>query len=182
MLRPLLISSIIAICLVSQGNISCAQERSVGPYFGLSGSLGGSLDTRSPDNTSAGWGIEGGIHFRTFYAGLEYGTYANLFQTVDVTLHVRGSISPPAPVSGDQFWGVHAGYVFNNSIYVGFVVLNSYQPWERWDSVSGWITFTKSYLNIGPDFRYSGIDDGHIYLAFAFTIRRGFKAGLGYMF
>jgi len=190
MLRLKLISCIVAVWIVTYGSLCYAQERSVGPYFGVSGSLGESIDIRDAYSASVGWGIEAGMHFRPFYAGLEYGTYADLYQPVLTYDPTIGSVpSPePGPSATEQFWGVHAGYVFthdslnHNSIYVGFVVLKSYQPWERWDSISGWVTFTKSYLNIGPDFRYSGIDDGHIYLASAFTIRRGLKIGIGYMF
>jgi hypothetical protein len=180
MLRPLLISCIVALCLVTHGCLSYGQERSVGPYFGASGCIGG--------ESGPGWSVEAGMHFQPFYAGLEYGISYPV-QTVDVELHSIGYIAPPGPVPNttEQFWGVHAGYMFSNSknhntLYLGIVVLKSYQMWERYDSVSGSVTYTNSYLNVGPDVRYAGIDDGHIYLASAFTIRRGLKIGLGYMF
>ncbi|MFI5200846.1 MAG: hypothetical protein ACHQNE_00480 [Candidatus Kapaibacterium sp.] len=77
MLRLLLISWVVAICLVTLGSLSYAQERSMTPYFGVSGSLD-IFNIFAGGN--AGWGIEGGVRFRPFYAGLEYGIYSVLFQ------------------------------------------------------------------------------------------------------
>ena len=181
MLRPLLISCIVAICLVTHGCLCNGQERSVEPYFGASGCIGG--------ESGPGWSVEAGMHFQPFYAGLEYGISYPIptVLTYDPTI---GSIPPPRPINNavEQFWGIHAGFVIlhdsinQSSTYVGIVFLNSYQPWERYDSVSGSVTFTKIYQNIGPDLRFSSFDDGHIYLGLAFTIRRGLKIGLGYMF
>ncbi|HZK76384.1 MAG TPA: hypothetical protein VFD13_05690 [Candidatus Kapabacteria bacterium] len=184
MLRRLCISCFVVICLVIHGSLSYGQVRSIGPYFGASGSLD-IFNIFAGGN--AGWGIEAGMNFRPFYAGIEYGGYSVLFAPAETYDPTPGSIPSPWPVpsANEQFWGVHAGYVFphdSTMIYLGIVLLKSYQPWERWDSVSGWVTFTKSFLNIGPDLRVSGFDEGHIYLAFAYTIRRGLKAGLGYMF
>ncbi len=185
MLRLLLISWVVALCLVTHGSLSYGQERSISPYFGV----GGSLDIFNIfAGGNAGWGIEGGMHFRPFYAGLEYGTYSVLFQPAETWDPGPGGGAPDYSVSGEQFWGFHVGFVFSHdtvkhySICLGIVVLNSYEKWNTWNGVSGYNTITKSYLNIGPDVRFSGIAEGHIYLAFAYTIRRGLKAGLGYMF
>jgi hypothetical protein len=166
MLRPLLISCIVAICLLRCISLCYGQERSISPYLGVSAVL---------DSTGyPGWGIEAGMRFFHFYAGFEYGTYS--YPPVEVVY------DGPIPNSYESFWGVHGGYVFQHFLsnfdvaYLGIVILNSYRTWN------GYATFTKNYLNIGPDFRYAGIDDGHIYLALAYTIRRGLKFGIGYIF
>ena len=176
MLRLLLISCIVMICVETEVSRSYAQERNIAPYFGASGSIDPS------GNGSVGWGTEVGTRLFRFYIGTEYGIYSYRFPTSLTTDPTPGSIHSPWPISTEEFWGVHAGYVFNDKFYVGIVVLKSYETWEIATSDSTSYTTTRSYLNLGPDFRYSGIDDGHIYLAFAFTIRRGLKAGLGYMF
>jgi hypothetical protein len=169
-LQYVIVFSIFLLCVAGK----CNGQEYFAPYFGVSGSL----DTKG----DPGWGIEAGIHFRPFYVGLEYGTYSYripMSETEDLT---PGGVASPSPISTEQFWGVHAGYVLESKYYLGLVILESNQIWGRGDTIAGWVTFTNYYLNIGPDFRYSGIDDGHIYLAFALTIRRGLKAGIGYMF
>jgi hypothetical protein len=171
--HKLLISCIAATCLVTYNSLSYAQEHVIRPYIGVSGNI----DT----NGDPGWGIEAGVRLLPFYAGLEYGTYSYRPTVVNVYLRPVGYIPPPYPVSTEQFWGVHVGYVINYTFFVGIVLLQSYEMWVIPKSDSSSITTPKSYLNIGPDFRYAGIDDGHIYLAFAFTVRRGLKAGLGYI-
>jgi hypothetical protein len=158
---------------------STAQERAVKPYIGVSGSIG----------VGPGWGTEAGIAVHPFYVGLEYGQYTPFgeSQTYDP---VPNGIPPPkeVPNSHEQFIGIHLGFDIirdsarHISTFVGIVVLQSYQPREKWDTTLGWMSFTQSYLNVGPDVRFAGLDDGHIYGSFALTIRRGFKIGVGYLF
>jgi hypothetical protein len=182
MLRLLRFSCIVTICLVTHGSLSYAQERNFGPYFGLSGSLSGVIFAGG----SVGWGMEAGMHFLpSLYAGLEYGTLY-LVPTVLTYDPTPGSFPPPYQASGGQFWGADVGYVFHDSVshkslYLGVVVLMSYELWEIPTSQFSEYSITKSYLNIGPDFRYAIIDSGHIYLALAYTIRRGLKFGIGYI-
>ncbi|MGI0133501.1 MAG: hypothetical protein ACREBW_00885 [Candidatus Micrarchaeaceae archaeon] len=171
-----------AVSLMANAGSSCAQESSIAPYFGASVSadiinlfVGGDV----------GWSLEAGMRVRSFYAGLEYGISSPLDLRSQNWDPVPGSgVAAPRPVPNaqEEFWGLHAGYIFDNRFYVGVVVLRSQQPWQRVDSTSRWLTFTKDFLNLGPDLRYSGIDDGHIYLALAYTVRRGLKAGVGYLF
>jgi hypothetical protein len=174
---PILISCIVAICLVTHGSLSYGQEQSVTPYFGLSGGL--AVDG------GPGWGIEAGIHFLTFYAGLEYGISYPLPTSINYDPSI-GGIGSPYSISNEQFWGVHMGYVFprdsinHNSICLGVVIMKSYQMWDIPTSEFSSVTKTKSYLSVGPDFRISDIDNGHIYIDLAFTIWRIWKAGIGY--
>jgi len=170
----LLIFGLVNACLLTKGSNCYCQEQSFAPYLGVSGSM----DT----NVHFGWGIEAGLRFFQFYVGGEYGTYsyqAGRSVTWDPT---PGSVPRPAPISTEQFWGIHAGYVIDNVYYLGVVILSSNELWGRGDTVAGWVTYTNHYLNIGPDFRYAGLAQGHLYLALALTVRRGFKFGLGYMF
>lgn len=166
-------SSIIAFLIIS--DVSNAQTRNIAPYIGASGSLG------SIDNTDFyGWGIEAGLRFFSFYAGLEGGAYSPVPYT-HTTDPIIGQTPAPFAISG-QFWGLHAGYVFRDFTYLGIVVLKSYEMWETPTSEFIGYSSTRNYFDFGPDFRYSGLADGHLYLALALTYRRGLKAGLGYMF
>lgn len=166
--------SILAILLLAMGENCFSQERDIAPYLGISGSL----DT----NGDPGWGIEGGISILPFYIGLEYGTYSYRGDKVLNYYPVPGHVPLPFPVSTEEFFGFHAGYVFSGSFYLGIVFLKSQETWRIATTDSTSYDELRSYLNIGPDFRYSGLANGHMYLAFALTIRRGLKAGLGYMF
>jgi hypothetical protein len=178
MLRQLLVSCVVAICLVTSYSQSYGQIQSVRPYFGFNGGLTVDGDP--------GWGVEAGMQYVSFYAGLEYGV-SYLLPTV-VNYDIDGAVPADRSLSNEQFFGVHAGYIFprdsanHNSICLGVVILKGSQSWGRYDNVSGWITFTKSYLNIGPDFRVSSINDGHIYIDLAITILRSGQIGVGYMF
>jgi hypothetical protein len=106
MFRSLLSCCIVAICLVTYGGLSFAQERNVAPYLGASGDFGG--------DGGPGWGVETGMRFPPFfYAGLEYGISYPI-QMVNTVLYLPGYIPPPGPVSNsiEQYWGIHVGYVF----------------------------------------------------------------------
>ncbi len=172
MLRYLLISFIVAICIVNYGSVSDAQVRNIAPYLGASGSAGpGGL----------GWGIEAGLRFFPFYAGLEYGVYY-LWPTSSSTDPIIGQIPPPFAISSVQYGGIHAGYVMSDSAFIGIVVLRNYQLWETPTSSEDGVTSTKTFLDFGLDIRFPIIHDRNIYLAFALTYRRGLKLGLDYMF
>jgi hypothetical protein len=163
--------TLFAIC-----DVSNAQVGNIAPYIGASGSLG------TIDHTlNYGWGIEGGARFFPFYGGLEYGVYYK-FPTAMTTDPVVGQVPPPVAISSAQYVGIHAGYVMSDSTLIGIVVLRSYQLWDTPDSSEEGVISTQSFWDFGVDIRYAGIDNGHMYLAFAFTFRRGLKAGLGYMF
>ena len=160
--------------LTRPGITYCQESQNFHPYLGASGSL----DT----NGDPGWGIEGGLQFRPFYFGVEYGTYSYR-PVVAATIDVSPDATPtPFPTSTEQFWGFHTGYIIDDAYYLGVVILKSYESWDIPQTRRTYTSVTNSYLNIGPDFRYTGLDNGHMYVAFALTIRRGLKAGLGYMF
>ncbi len=99
MLRLVIVgSSIIALLTIT--GVGFAQVRNIAPYFGASGIAGpGGL----------GWGIEAGLRFHAFYAGLEGGAYSPL-STVNTGADVPiGEIPAPFVNSGQQFLGIHAG-------------------------------------------------------------------------
>ncbi len=171
MLR-LVIAGWYLIALIAISEVSNAQLRNSAPY------LGGSV---SAGPGGVGWGIEAGLRFYPFYAGLEYGVYYLWPTSSSTSFPAFGSIPPPTAISSAQYGGIHAGYIMSDSIFVGIVVLLSSQIWDTPNSVEAVIS-TKTFWDFGPDVRYAGIDNGHMYLAFALTYRRGLKLGLGYMF
>src|SRR6185312_3393567 len=88
------------------------------PYIGLSANFEGIA--------GKGWGSEAGLHFRTFYMGLEYGDYGY----VDIAEPASGSSVPSAiPTSTESYYGLHGGIVWNGSFYTGVAVLYSIQTW-----------------------------------------------------
>ena len=156
-------------------NLSYSQERVIIPYFGGSANIGPS---------GYGWGIEAGMDFKDLYIGLEYGIYYPLpvVQNSDIITDSSTPALANYSSSSAQYVGIHLGLIIHNSLSVGIVIIKSYQLWGFGDLNSGWTNITRTFWDFGPDFRYSGLADGHLYLAFALTYRRGFKAGLGYMF
>jgi len=168
MLRSV-IAGLFLIGLLAIYDVSNAQVRNIVPYLGASGSVGPG---------GFGWGLEAGIRFFTFYTGIEEGAYTPLPRTGEPVI---GHIPDPWIVSV-QFWGVHAGYVFRVFTYLGIVVLRNSEQWNVPKGDTSYMVTTRNNFDFGPDFRYSGLADGHLYLAFALTYRRGLKAGLGYMF
>ncbi|MFI5200847.1 MAG: hypothetical protein ACHQNE_00485 [Candidatus Kapaibacterium sp.] len=156
----MLILCIIAICLVTLGSASYAQVRNIAPYLGASGSLG-FID--SP--LGYGWGIEGGVRFFSFYAGLEDGAY----YAIPVV-----SQTYSAPPSSVKYMGIHAGILNDSSTLIGIVVLQSHKVWDSFDS-------TNTFWDFGIDVKHS-LSESHIYIAFALSYRRLLKLGLGYMF
>src|SRR5581483_375044 len=172
--RHMLFIAISLSVLTRSGVTYCQESQNFRAYLGASGTL----DT----NGDPGWGIEGGLQLRPFYFGVEYGTYSYRPELVMIYDPSHDAILRPYPTSTEQFWGFHAGYIIDGAYYLGIVLLKSYESWNIPQNGKTYTSVTNSYLNIGPDFRYTGIDNGHMYVAFALTIRRGLKAGLGYMF
>jgi hypothetical protein len=169
MLRSVIAGSSL-IALLAFYEVSNAQVRNTAPYLGGSVSAGpGGL----------GWGIEAGLRFFPFYAGLEYGVYYLWPTSSSSSFPAFGSIPPPTAISSAQYGGIHAGYIMSDSLFVGIVVLLSSQIWDTPDSVEAVIS-RKTIWDFGVDLK-SAVDK-HLYLAFALTYRRGLKAGLGFMF
>ncbi len=113
-----------------------------------------------------GWGITGGVKFKVFYAGVEYGTYGHEINTV--SLAAGGSYH----AIFEDYYGVHGGVVIDSIAYFGLVFLHSIKQ-DVYGDVSSW-------FNIGPDVRFQAAH--HLMVALAYTIRRGLNAGINFLF
>ncbi len=122
------------------------------------------------------------------YAGLEIGqigssgnapSYNNFdYPATDYTL--AGSYR----TNGEQLYGLHAGLVLFNHLFIGAVVTYSFSDTVQLvrSNGTGWFykhnSGTNTYFGVGPDVRY--LYDTHFMFSTGWTFRRGFKAGLDY--
>ncbi|HWF44235.1 MAG TPA: hypothetical protein VG537_06305 [Candidatus Kapabacteria bacterium] len=136
-------------------HVAYSQKANVNPYIGAYINF---LGTASP-------GIDGGLKFKTFYAGVEY-SYAPETENFSAPF---GSVLYP---SFENYFGIHGGFIINPILFLGLVCLYS-----RDHHFNGSIS---PHFDAGPDMRL----DTRIGLIFgvAYTVRRGVNAGINFLF
>jgi hypothetical protein len=162
-------------------NSALAQDSSIHIYLGANGNFLGISD--------AGWGVEAGIRYNDIYFGAEYGNYGDgRFKQSD---YPDGSIDltywddPHLPTTREHYVGIHGGIVINDIFWLGYTLLLSEQKsihpeWQYYVGGFKWFPVTSFWLDVGPDVRIEGWQ--HLMLNIAYSHRRGFKSGLGYIF
>jgi hypothetical protein len=139
-------------------NVVYSQKTDVNPYIGASLNFEGV--------STLGWGLDGGLKFKTFYIGIEYGSYGrevnSVLAPVGVTIY---------PVYED-FYGIHGGAEVTKILSLGLVCLFSIS--HHYDGS------TTPHFDAGPDVRL----DTRIGLIFgvAYSLRRGANAGINFLF
>jgi hypothetical protein len=113
-----------------------------------------------------GWGLDGGIKFKSGYAGLEYGLYGYKIQTFSP---LEGETVYPA---FEKFFGLHGGVNVDSSLSVGPVLL--YSEEHQFDGT------VSHHFDFGPDVRLH--DKKHLMLGIAYTRRRGINPSLNVLF
>jgi hypothetical protein len=135
-------------------------QRAIHPYVGGSFSFFG-------NSVLPGWGLEGGVKFKRFYVGLEYGFYG---QNIHTESRVEGAIAYP---EFEKFLGLHGGIISADSfLWVGPVLL--YSEEHRDD---GTVLY---HFDFGPDLRL--FDKKHLAVGIAYTRRRGINPSLNAVF
>jgi hypothetical protein len=145
-------------CCLTQ--VGYGQQQLVHPYIGASFNILGVHN--------AGLGINAGVKYSFFYAGVEYGYYSSS-NTADYPGPYQRW-----PSNTENYYGAHGGVVINNKVYFGLIFLHSYEYSEDGEALYG------SWFNVGPDVRVQAMS--HLMLAIAYTIRRGFNLGANYLF
>jgi hypothetical protein len=111
--------------------------------------------------------------------GLEWSIYdIPLATSVNYQGPPGGEPFTPYAITEEQGYGLHVGYVLENTFYFGIVALISRGRWMESPNYE----VNKEWFNLGPDIRVKTSAPSHIYLNGAYTVRRGFKFGLGYLF
>ena len=135
-------------------------QRAIHPY------VGGSFSFLGVSGILPGWGLEGGIKFKSGYAGLEYGTYGH---KIDTRMLPSGEEGYSA---FEDFWGLHGGINLDSSLSIGPVLL--YSDEHQFDGT------VSHHFDFGPDVRWH--DKKHLVLGIAYTRRRGINPSLNVLF
>lgn len=137
--------------------------------------VGGSFDASAVGN-GAGFGVDIGLRWQRVYSGLEAGlliSFNPLYTTIQYMAPLGGE---PASSNGITFYGLHAGIIIDSDFFLGAVVLLNQQYWQAGND----LTIRHSF-NVGPDFR-AKIEPTDVLIMTAYTIQRGVKFGVGYIF
>ncbi|HYM20068.1 MAG TPA: hypothetical protein VEW28_03585 [Candidatus Kapabacteria bacterium] len=180
--------TIILLLFISAANVF-AQDSTLHPYIGASLNLGGAVDQVAGE-ARIGWGVEAGLQYRVAYFGIEYGMYGVDPSTLPVdAIGPNGKYIPgDGATSREEYFGGDVGFILNDRIRLGVVLLWSDQKYNHYVPDAGDTTHTKyevqvlsyTWFNIGPDLRFQ-LSPNWL-LAISYTVRRGLKLGAAYMF
>jgi hypothetical protein len=134
-----------------------------------------------------GMGIEGGFKNDKYFIAVETGLYG-----LDLTLRAMSSVSlkkyiPPEYQLNDVeiYYGFNAGLVLNKHLSIGVVLLWSSATYthtvyyQQNDSLA-YSQVSGTWFNIGPHVHFTATN--HFDIGVAYTVRRGLKIGVNYLF
>jgi hypothetical protein len=170
------IIALIVLSLFGLPSHAVAQYSSLHPYAGVSMNMVGY-------SGGFGFGIEGGIQYDLFYLGGEYGIYGLVPYSSSTTLSSFNYIPPDRLEGIEQYYGIHAGIDMKNQYWLGMVFLwSAGKSSHSMRDTAGFLSSEVSrhiWFNVGPDIR--DVITEHLTLDLAYTIRRGLKMGVGYI-
>ena len=181
-MRSILLTILVFLALFGLYQRAVAQDSLpiVHPYVGLS------------INFSGFWGYQGcgaeiGGQYKFFFVGLEYGiSGAKVFTTESTSFVVNSNLlsSSDRLVSLLHYFGFHAG-VNLNKLWLGADFLWNYATIDHpmYDNSKGYFAdqyYSRTIFDVGPDARLNLTQ--HSVLGLAYSMRRGVKCGVAYLF
>jgi hypothetical protein len=167
MKRLYLLILLVFVCVSSSSKAQSGSFADYRPYLGAAFDL-----YFGTDEGVFGWGFEIGSLWDFGYLGLEAGR-CRLRPSSNVAVINADYNFYRNPY--EAFYAAHLGVVLAHRIGVGIVVIESFQSYAAFVG-----HVAESRFNIGPDVHLQLGENSM--LATAFTVRRGFKFGLDYLF